>query len=119
MYRIPPDLDLSAVENQSTTQFCVGAYDLQFSLGSVHFSIQSRVELYDGDSLIGRWEPEKWPSDTFFRLYNAIAAQAAAANDRELVIRFKDGLSMHIYDDSEQYESFQIRIAGEGAAWVI
>ena len=46
MYGFPADLDLSPAIGQETTQFCVGAYDLQFAFGSVTFAIQSRVEIF-------------------------------------------------------------------------
>jgi len=118
MYHIPKDLDLSAAVGQCITQFCVGAWDLQFDLGDVHFAVQSEIAVSKKGDLIGRWQPKSWPSVEFIELFNIEVTEVTVPNEYEIVIAFANDMSMHIYDNSEQYESMQIQIRGTEHLWV-
>ncbi|MGI9585870.1 MAG: hypothetical protein ACR2N7_09810, partial [Acidimicrobiia bacterium] len=65
IYRIPDDLDLSAVVGEFTPQLRVGQFDLQFTFGSVHFAIQSPVRLFRDTKLVGYWDEGRWPEPAF------------------------------------------------------
>jgi hypothetical protein len=113
MYRIPRDLDLSKVIGEFTTQICIGAYDIQFSLGDVHFAIHSEIKLAKNEKQVAIWEEGGWPSSEFYKILNVVVDSYDIPNDREIVINFRNGYSLHIYDNSDQYESMQISIKGE------
>lgn len=119
MYRIPNELDLSATIGQFTTQFCVGAFDVQFDLGDVHFAVQSEIRLYINNILIGHWQPGSWPTPEFRELFNVDVVEAVTVSDTEIKITFENSTSLHLYDNSDQYESMQISIKGEDQLWII
>lgn len=119
MYRIPNDLDISKATGQCTTQFCVGPSDLQFSIGDVHFAIQSEIKRTRNGKQISFWRAGEWPEANFYNLLNVDVASHTIPNDREIVIHFNDGHSMHLYDNSDHYESMQIYLKGANISWII
>ena len=112
MYKFPSDLDLSPLVGTFTTQVLVGQYDLQFHFGDSWLAAQSTVELTRDQTVVGRWEPGRWPDPAFHDVMNADVTQAAVKDDRNLVVTLENGLSINFTDNSDQYESMQIRIAG-------
>jgi len=119
MYRIPKDLDLSPAIGQSTAQIRVGQFDVQFSLGDVHFSITSQINLFRDGELIGHWEEGKWPDAAFFDTMNTEVMRCEAVSDRLIVIVFANGLEMHLSDDSDQYECMKIRFKDDPSPCII
>lgn len=119
MYRIPKDLDLSPATGQFTTQIRVGQFDIQFSLGDVHFSVTSQINLFRGGELVGRWEEGKWPDAAFYDIMNTEVRRCEAVTDRMIVIAFANGLEMHLSDDSDQYECMQIRFKDNPSQCII
>ena len=119
MYRIPKELDLSKLNGQFTTQIGIGPHDIQFSIGDVHFAIQSEIKLTKNGEQVAVWREGDWPSSEFYHVMNVDVVSHAIPNDREIVINFGNGYSMHIYDSSDQYESMQISFKGEDSLWVI
>jgi len=119
MYRVPKDLDLSKVKGQFTTQLCVGPQDLQFDFGDVHFAVQSEIRLFRNGSELVRWQAGEWPPKEFYEIFNVEAALAERVNRQEIAINLNNGTSIHLYDNSDQYESMQIEIKGDGRSWII
>ncbi|HVL37938.1 MAG TPA: hypothetical protein VM328_00980 [Fimbriimonadaceae bacterium] len=119
MYRIPKELDLSGVVGQFTTQLRVGQFDLQFTFGPANFAVQSPVNLYRAGELVGRWEEGKWPDPCFFDIMNVEVKRCDVVTDRLVVFEFENGISMHLEDSSDQYESMQISFEGDPALWVV
>jgi len=119
MYRIPKALDLSAVVGEFTTQVRVGQFDLQFTFGAVNFAVQSPVTLLRGDKQVAHWEEGRWPEPEFYLLMNSKVTRCDISSDRLIVFEFEDGLMMHLEDSSDQYESMQIRFAGNPSPWII
>jgi len=119
MYRIPKELDLSPVVGEFTTQVRVGQFDLQFTFGSVSFVIQSPVHIFRNGKLVAHWEEGKWPDPGFYDIMNSEVIRCEVLNDRLIVLAFENGLAMHLEDNSDQYESMQISLAGEPSPWII
>lgn len=119
MYRIPDDLDLSKLDGEFTTQICIGPFDIQFSIGDVHFAIQSEIKLKKNGEQIGTWKEGDWPIAEFYNVMNVDVISHEIPNDREIAIFFKNGYSMHILDSSDKYESMQINIKGQDGTWII
>lgn len=119
MYRIPKDLDLRPVVGEFTTQVRVGQFDIQFTFGPVNFAIQSPVRLYRKGECVARWEEGRWPDAGFYDIMNAKVVRCEIVGDRRIELEFEHGLSMHLEDSSDQYESMQIKFAGDPMLWVI
>ncbi len=119
MYGFPRDLDLTAAIGQETTQFCVGPYDLEFSFGSVCFSVQSLVELRRTDMVLASWEGGGWPSAGFYEAFCSPVSAVRVLDERCLCISLESGLDLHIFDTSEQYESLAISVAGVEGPYII
>lgn len=119
MYRIPADLDLTSVVGQFTTQLRVGQFDLQFTFGRVNFAIQSPVNLFRDGKLLAHWEEGRWPEPGFYDLMNSEVRRCEVVNDRLILFEFENGITMHLEDSSDQYESMQISFEGETTQWII
>ncbi len=117
MYRIPSDLDLSAVVGEFTTQVRVRQFDLQFTFGSVNFTVQSPVQLLCDGKLVAGWEEGRWPDPGFYDIMNCLVLRCEVVTDRLIEIVFENGLTMRLVDDSDQYECLVITI--DGHLWVI
>jgi hypothetical protein len=119
MYGFPSSLDLLAMVGQSATQLHVGQFDLQFNLGPVHFTVESPVTLYRGDTAVARWEAERWPDAGFQEILNVKVAGYEVASNKLLVIAFANGMVMHLADSSDRCESLQITVSTDPPATVI
>ncbi len=119
MYRIPADLDLSPVVGEFTTQVRVGQFDIQFTFGRVNFAIQSDIKVIRDGEIHASWEEGKWPEPGFYDIMNRDATSCEIVTDRLIVITLKDGIEIHLNDDSDQYEAMQISFDGEDKLWVI
>jgi len=119
MYGIPHNLDLSRVVGEFTTQVRVGQFDLQFTFGPVNFAVQTPVNLFRDFKLVAHWEQGRWPDPGFYDIMNVKVRRCEAVNDRLIVFEFENGLTMHLEDSSDQYESMQISIEGDPSPWII
>src|SRR5262245_53284110 len=117
MYRIPQELDLTKIIGEFTTQFCVGKYDIQFSLGEMKFGVQSEIEIIESGKIVGVWRPERWPDGRFLEIINMAVSKTEIPDDRTIILHFENGLEMHLHDNSDQYESMQIFT--KEVTWVI
>jgi hypothetical protein len=119
MYRIPKELDLSVVVGEFTTLIGVGQFDMQFTFGVVHFAITSPVNLFRGNQVIGHWEEGKWPDGAFYDIMNTEVTSCEIETDRLIIMRFANGIEMHLVDDSDEYECMQIRFEGNPNRYII
>ncbi|MCK7597765.1 hypothetical protein M0G74_10835 [Microbulbifer sp. CAU 1566] len=119
MYCIPKELDLSKAIGEFTTQICIGKYDFQFSLGKVHFTVESPITLLRGGDLVATWKEGTWPESGFIEIFNVPVTKALIASDEKIIIFFENSLEMHLVDNSDQFESMQISIEGEPETWII
>lgn len=119
MYGIPKGLDLSPIVGEFTTQFRVGPADLQFTIGKSNFSIWSQVSLFRGGKLFASWEAGKWPDPGFYDAMNIEVTGWKVHNDRTIIIDFANGIEMQLEDNSDQYESMEIRFEGNPVPVII
>ena len=112
MYRVPLDLDLSAIVGEFTTQIRVGQFDIQFSFGPVTFAIESPVSLVRQGEVIGGWSEGRWPDSGFFDTMNVNVSKWEIPNDRTIQIHLENGIEIHLSDDSDAYECMQIYLEG-------
>ena len=119
MYRIPHGLDLSPVVGEFTTQVRVGQFDLQFTFGPVNFAVQSPINLFRDGKQVAYWEEGRWPDPAFYEIMNTEVRRCEVVNDRLIVFEFENGITMHLEDNSDQYECMQISFEGEQSQWII
>jgi hypothetical protein len=119
MYRMPAELDLSPVVGQFTTQVRVGPFDLQFTFGPVHFSVQSPVDLFRDGTLVGHWEQGRWPDAAFYEIMNVAVVRCEVVSDRRIVLELDNGITMYLEDSFDQYESMQITVEGDPTTWIV
>jgi hypothetical protein len=97
----------------------VGQFDLQFTFGAVSFAVQSPVRLFRDGTVIAHWEEGRWPDPGFYDIMNSEVTRCAVVSDRLIVVDFENGVSMHLEDSSDQYETMQIRFEDDPTLWVI
>ena len=119
MYRVPLNLDLSAIVGEFTTQIRVGQFDVQFTFGPVNFAIQSPVSLIRNGAVIGSWAEGRWPDSGFFEIMNVNVSRWEIPNDRTILIHLENGIEMHLTDDSDSYECMQISTEGSRSPAII
>ncbi|MDB5338641.1 MAG: hypothetical protein JWN70_4260 [Planctomycetaceae bacterium] len=115
MYGVPADLNLVFLHGAELTQVCLGLYQLQFHFhpaGSI--SVEGGWELLDAVNtrLDGRHDGPARPPYQLHRLLGHRVAGTEVSAPDWFALRFEDGLVLRVFDDSPQYESFQIEPGG-------
>ena len=83
-------------------------------------SVQSRITLVEGSSVVGEWTPEtNWTTLAYQRLLKASIQSFSVLNERLLEIRFSSGLVAQFHDNSDQHESMQIYLPGDKLAPIV
>lgn len=108
MFRIPEEFEIPSVIGQCASQLRVGQFDLQFTIGDIDFAIWSPIVLFRKGHETGSWNPNTWPSESFFELLNATVVNYEVPNDERLVLFFDNDIEMHLSDSSDRFESMSI-----------
>jgi hypothetical protein len=112
MYGIPAELDLSFLHGAELIQVCLGQYQVQF-----HFHPAASISVEGGWELLndaGEWidhshdVPER-PPYQLHRLLGRRVANSEVTAPKSFALCFEGGEVLRVFDDSEQYESFQIQ----------
>jgi hypothetical protein len=77
------------------------------------------VNLFRNGNLLAHWEEDRWPDPGFYDIMNTAVSRCKVVNDRLIVLEFTNGITMHLEDSSDMYESMQITLAGPPPAWII
>jgi hypothetical protein len=111
MYGVPLDLDLSFLHGAELIQICLGLYQLQFHFHPTGLiSVEGEWELVNSDGLrIDGWHdgPDRPPYQLRALLGQRVADSVLSAPEW-FALRFEGGDTLRVFDDSTQYESFQI-----------
>src|SRR4051794_32153714 len=111
MYGVPADLDLAFLHGAVLVQVCLGQYQVQFHFhptGSI--SVEGGWDLHDatGARLDGRHDGPDRPPYQLHRLLGRRVVASEVSAPESCALRFEGGEVLRLYDDSPQYESFQI-----------
>jgi hypothetical protein len=111
MYGVPTDLDLGYLHGATLIQVCLGEYQLQFHFhpkGSI--SVEGRWELHDaaGELIDRLYDGMERPAYQLHRLLGQAVVGTEVAAPVSCALRFQKGEVLRLFDDSQQYESFQI-----------
>lgn len=117
MYQIPDDLDLSLIIGTFTTQISVGQFDIQFVFGEASFAISSAISILKDGTIIGAWEPGRWPDTQFFNLMNCTVCRVDIIDKLQILIGFENGITLQLTDDTDMFECMEISIKDK--SWII
>lgn len=117
MYGIPKTIDLSFLLGKMVQQVCLGRYETQIRLDDANISIECRHTLFvaqDSQEIV--WERDKFPSEGISKLLGQTLSGVTVEDSGALELTFSQGDRLSLFDDSEQYESFQITC---GDLWIV
>jgi hypothetical protein len=115
MYGVPADLDLTFLNGAELIQVCLGSHQLQF-----HFHPVGSIYVDGGWALLGPGgecvdqkddRPDR-PPYQLHRLLGQTVASTEISPPAWFALQFAGGEVLRVFDDSEQYESFQIQPGG-------
>ena len=122
MYGIEAATDLSFLKGKTLCQVCFGPYDLQLNFAEgTRISVTSTVGYGASDGTYAKRVIGKGPDmsevldDTGFllRLLMKEVKEVHWTVEGTLTLNFGDGSRLQLYDDSQQFESYNIWDAGQ------
>lgn len=121
MYGVPADLPIQAFVGQELNQICLGRFQIQLHFAGVgSISVEGRWELRDAAAdIVDRAEAhETRKSYRIHQLIDIPVARCSIDPPRSFTLFFDNGLALTVLDDSEQYESFSIKVDGQPPLYV-
>jgi hypothetical protein len=116
MYGIPANLDLEPFHGDDLTQVCVGAWDIQFKFTKGgEISVWGHWELQDAAGTLldqAVEDPVLRDCHRVHRILKAIVVGSSIDPPRAFALHFDNGMTLRIFDSSEQYESCSIDPGG-------
>jgi hypothetical protein len=116
MYGVPTNLDLRPFEGDHLTQVCLGAYDMQFRFGAGGvISVEGRWELRNAAGTILDQAIKDPAQRDCYRIHLLLMATVAGSRidpPRSFTLVFDNGMTLTVFDDSEQYETCSIYPGG-------
>ena len=115
MYGVPVDLDLGFLHGAVLVQVCLGQYQVQFHFHPVgSISVEGGWELRDAAGVVidRRHDGPDRPPFQLHRLLGRRVAGSEVSAPAWFALRFEGGEVLRVFDDSPQYESFQIAPSG-------
>jgi Family of unknown function (DUF6188) len=113
MNGLPADLDLTPFVGAIVTQVCFGMHQFQIRFDEDRgVFVESAVVFsgVDGDVPIDDYA---MAASLLCRLLNDRVIEATRDNQGGLILRFGGGIALHVLNDVPNYESFQVRLAGQ------
>jgi hypothetical protein len=117
VYGIQKNADFSFLLGKTVEQVCLGQYQTQIHLDDANISIECKHTLFvaEGSREI-IWERDEFPSEGISKLLGQSLSRVAVEDSGALEFTFSQGDRLSLFDDSEQYESFQITC---GVLWIV
>lgn len=112
MYGVPENLDLAFLSGAELIQVCLGQYQVAFHFHPQgHIYVQGPWELFDasGQCIDRSREDRDHHPYWLHRLLGRSVVGRELSPPRSFSLRFDGGELLRIFDDSQQYESFQIQ----------
>lgn len=115
MYRIDENLDLNFVQRKDLLQISVGVSQIQFKFSEdIMIGATCRITMkYKGRLIHTITNELKGSVDPLRLVLNETVEEVTRIDETELSILFTNGYSIHLHDDSDWYESFEIWNANE------
>lgn len=112
MYGVPNDLDLTVFRGATLNQVCLGMYQIQFHFDPAgYLSVEGGYELIDpsGTRIDHR---QDFPRASPFELHRLLGDQVEETEvsaPTSIAFRFRRGYVLRVFDDSQEFESFQLQ----------
>lgn len=117
MYGITKTGDYGFLVGKLVEQVCLGRYQTQIHLDDARLSIEGKhVLLRAEDQMAIIWERGQFRSDGISKLLGQTVSGVSVSEGGPVEITFSQGDRLLIFDDSHQYESFEIRC---GDLWIV
>ncbi|HKB03247.1 MAG TPA: DUF6188 family protein [Gemmataceae bacterium] len=115
MHGVPPGPDLSFLRGAELIQVCLGRHQVQFHFHPAgQISVEGMWELLDpaGARIDQSSDAPDRPPYQFHRLLGLAVVSVEVSAPDSFALRFDGGYVLRVFDDSEQYESFQVQPGG-------
>lgn len=110
MYRLPADLDLSFLANKELFQVCFGAHDLILNFSDVvSISVTSCLGWVSSTGSRDIYEDFSKAAPALLTLLHDVVTSAHGDPAGTLSLKFRLGITLEIYDNSDRYESYLIK----------
>ncbi len=118
MYGVPTDLPLHSFVGSECSHIGLGQWQIQFHFigsGGIdvgNITIEGRWELREqsGEVIDRSQEPSERKSYCVHKIFGLPITHFVNDAPKSFTLFFRDGFSLTVYDDSEQYESFSLYI---------
>ena len=116
MYGVPADLPVQRLVGRQVNQVCLGRFDVQFhcaGTGSIH--VEGRWELRDTNGVLqdAARDHHQRAAYQIHRILDVPIHRTAVDAPRSFTLFFENGLTLTIFDDSPEHESFSVHLEGE------
>jgi hypothetical protein len=115
MYGVPMDLDLAFLHGAEVIQVCLGQYQVQLHFApTASIFIQGGWELRDATATQISC-PQYGPSPRFDPLHQLLGRRVVSTEvmpPKWFGLQFDGGENLRVFDDSKEFESFQIEPGG-------
>ena len=109
MYGLKESLDLNFLINSEITQVALGKHDVQISFGErVKICAQCKMTFERSTGAVDIDGEDGQSAGDLSELLGEIVSAIKIPNGKELVLHFKSGNLLRIFDSSERYESFVV-----------
>jgi len=110
MYGLPRDVSLDFFPGKTLIQVCFGPHDLIFNFdGDVSVSVMSSVGYEGADGQRYHHDDYRQIAPIVLGLLNQSVTSATGDEAGTLTLKYSGGGTLHVYDDSSEYESYTIR----------
>ena len=115
MYGFPKDLNLDGLLGHYLTQLNLGSGSVEFIHDCrIKISATGPVSVFENGNLICEWDDYcRWTNADFQKLLSLNVTGWKIIADRTLELQYENGFSLHLVDDSDQYESVYIYFSNE------
>ena len=121
MYGVPADLPILAFVGHEANQICLGRFQVQLHFSGVgSIQMEGRWELrHAKDGLVDASEEHNNRGNyRIHRILDVPVVGGSVDPPRSFTLQFGNDLSLTVFDDSEQYESFSIHLEGQASVYV-
>jgi hypothetical protein len=110
MYGLSKDVDLAFLKGKELHQVCTGANEVILHFDDyIAITIMSECDYKSKIGEIVRIERYPTSSSLICQLLGSSITEAQGKDDGTLVLEFANGDALTLYDDSKEYESYQIK----------
>jgi hypothetical protein len=114
LYGIPKDTDLSFLIGREVEQVCIGVFQVQFHFDQdVSIFVTGSFRYIDESGSAYEWLPKNHNlAARTANLLGLFVTDLTAEPSGTLTLAFSNAAKLIIFDDSKQYESYEIRKPG-------